>query len=146
MVRSLSDSPFSTDSSYRAAAVESKLRQLVAKLEGIDTLARVHPFVKGFDKTFYALTDEDQGAIVVGTPSEELARRTEADVAETPSTPIYTTTYYIGLEIAKPKLGKNQLRVHIRVVLIVLQKKTRMEPPQKLVLVGWTSLYRQVNS
>jgi len=87
----------------RSAAVESKLRQLVAKLEVIDTLARVHPFIKGFDRTYYALTDEDQGSIVVGNPSATLQHRTVADVEDNPNvTPIYTTTYYIGLEIAKP--------------------------------------------
>jgi len=91
------------DPPFRSAAVESKLRQLVAKLEIIDTLARVHPFIKGFDRTYYALTDEDQGAIVVGNPSEALQHRTAADVADNANvTPIYTTTYYIGLEIAKP--------------------------------------------
>jgi poly(A) polymerase len=86
-----------------SAAVESKLRQLVAKLELIDTLARVHPFIKGFDRTYYALTDEDQGAIVLGNPPEALQIRTATDVKDNPNTtPIYTTTYYIGLEIAKP--------------------------------------------
>ena len=91
------------DSPSRSAAVESKLRQLVAKLEVIDTLARVHPFTKGFDRTYYALTDEDQGSIVVGNPSEALQNRTAADVKDNSNvTPIYTTTYYIGLEIAKP--------------------------------------------
>lgn len=86
----------------RSAAVESKLRQLVAKLELIDTLARVHPFIKGFDRTYYALTDEDQGAIVVGNPPEGLRNRTADDVKDNPNaTPIHTTTYYIGLEIAK---------------------------------------------
>src|SRR5882757_2348297 len=87
----------------RSSAVESKLRQLVAKLEIIDTLARVHPFIKGFDRTYYALTDEDQGSIVVGNPSEALQHRAAVDVKDNPNaTPIYTTTYYIGLEIAKP--------------------------------------------
>jgi poly(A) polymerase len=87
----------------RSAAVESKLRQLVAKLELIDTLARVHPFIKGFDRTYYALTDEDQGSIVVGNPSAALQTRSATDVKENPNAiPIYTTTYYIGLEIAKP--------------------------------------------
>ena len=87
----------------RSSAVESKLRQLVAKLEIIDTLARVHPFIKGFDRTYYALTDEDQGSIVVGNPSEALQHRVAVDVKDNPNvTPIYTTTYYIGLEIAKP--------------------------------------------
>ncbi len=90
-------------SSSRSSAVESKLRQLVAKLEVIDTLARVHPFIKGFDRTYYALTDEDQGSIVVGNPSEALQHRAAVDVKDNPNaTPIYTTTYYIGLEIAKP--------------------------------------------
>lgn len=93
----------SDDSLYRSSAVESKLRQLVAKLEVIDTLARVHPFIKGFDRTYYALTDEDQGSIVVGNPSDALQHRTAADVEDSSNvTPIYTTTYYIGLEIAKP--------------------------------------------
>lgn len=95
------------DSPSRSAAVESKLRQLVAKLEIIDTLARVHPFTKGFDRTYYALTDEDQATIVVGNPPEALQQRTAADVKDDQNaTPIYTTTYYIGLEIAKP--GANE--------------------------------------
>lgn len=89
---------------YRAAAVESKVRQLVAKLETIDTLARIHPFTKGFDKTYYTINMQEHGEIVLGNVTPTVANRTEEEAKQLggeESQTIYTTTYYIGLEIAR---------------------------------------------
>jgi poly(A) polymerase len=90
--------------SLRAGAVESKVRQLVSKLESIDMLARIHPFIKGFDKTYYIINMQEHGDVVLGNVSPTVASRTEEEAKELQteeSQTIYTTTYYIGLEIAR---------------------------------------------
>lgn len=87
-----------------SGAVESKIRQLVSKLETVDNLARIHPFVKGFDNTYYTINMQEHGDIVLGNISSTVASRTEEEAkAQAPedSQAIYTTTYYIGLEIAR---------------------------------------------
>jgi poly(A) polymerase len=88
--------------------VESKIRQLVSKLEMVDHLARIHPFVKGFDKTYYTINMQEHGDIVLGNLSPAVANRTEEEAkAQAPDDfqAIYTTTYYIGLEIARLDTG-----------------------------------------
>lgn len=84
--------------------MESKVRQLVSKLETIDLLARIHPFVKGFDKTYYIINMQEHGDVVLGNITPTVANRTEEEAKQhqtEESQTIYTTTYYIGLEIAK---------------------------------------------
>lgn len=70
----------------------------------VDHLARIHPFVKGFDKTYYTINMQEHGDIVLGNVSPIVASRTEEEAkAQAPDDfqAIYTTTYYIGLEIAR---------------------------------------------
>ncbi|PVG00489.1 putative PAP1-poly(A) polymerase [Serendipita vermifera] len=90
-----------------AAAVESKVRQLVGKMETIETLARVHPFTKGFERTYYTTNLQEHADVLVGTIPPNVANRTEEEakaLQTEESQTIYTTTYYIGLEIARPVL------------------------------------------
>jgi poly(A) polymerase len=92
----------------RSAAVESKVRQLVGKLEITQQLERVHPFVKGFDKTYHTINSQEHGEVVLGNVPAMIANRTEEEakaLAPDEWQAIYTTTYYIGLEIKRLENG-----------------------------------------
>ena len=98
--------------------VESRLRQLVMKLELVPTLLYAHPFVKGFNQESLCFTDEEVRQVATGDIPEAVAQRTK--VQELPAESeaakekdeavqevdadkgrrtIYTTTFYIGLKI-----------------------------------------------
>lgn len=88
-----------------SGTVDSKLRQLVMKLEnsGDAMLDIAHPFVKGFEQVAYCLTEEEVRLAAQGDWTDELKARTEADVAgKEGAKTIWTMTFYIGLQI-KPK-------------------------------------------
>lgn len=90
----------------RSGTVESKVRQLVMKIEQCDGLLLAHPFVKGIDRVFYCLNDVEGRAITSGgVISPELGQRTEADIEGKPDAlRIYTTNFFIGMLIeTKPK-------------------------------------------
>ncbi|VDB97127.1 unnamed protein product [Peniophora sp. CBMAI 1063] len=84
--------------------VESRIRQLVMKLEFVDALALSHPFVKGFEKVYYCISDDEVKATGMGNISETVEKRKPEDVKDQPSVQlVYTTTFYIGLALeAKP--------------------------------------------
>jgi poly(A) polymerase len=87
-----------------SGTVESRLRQLVMKLETVDSLKLAHPFIKGFDRTSYCLLDEEFRAVAQGEISEAVAKRTKEEIEGKPGArPVYTTTFYIGLLI-EPRL------------------------------------------
>ena len=115
--------------------VESRIRQLVMKLELVENLQLAHPFVKGFDKSPTAdagAKPEDSGGTDSREPSEGDATAngslstaeasqasTEADANGRPASakaneatiedPFpYTTTFYVGLEIT-PRAGKKKV-------------------------------------
>ena len=93
--------------SYRAGTVESRLRQLVMKLEYVETLILAHPFVKGFDQVSYCLNEEEVRLVAQGEPSDAIANRKKEDLEgkEGPGAgPVYSTTFYIGLAI-EPRQG-----------------------------------------
>lgn len=73
------------------------------KLEFVDTLTLAHPFIKGFDRVTYCVSDEEVRAVAQGEISETLNKRTKADIEgkEGPGA-VYSTTFYIGLAI-EPK-------------------------------------------
>jgi poly(A) polymerase len=79
--------------------VESKLRQLVMKLEYVDSLVIAHPFIKGFDQQVYCLTDEEVRVVAEGEFSPDLLKRKKEDCDEKEGRVIYTTTFYIGLAV-----------------------------------------------
>jgi poly(A) polymerase len=94
--------------------VESKLRHLVGKLEQIESIKLAHPFNKGFDKEHQCKTEEDSEGVahgeyqVSGTQNGVITKETDlrkeengSDDSNTPEAPykVYTTTFYIGLEI-----------------------------------------------
>ncbi|RCH79241.1 polynucleotide adenylyltransferase [Rhizopus stolonifer] len=95
--------------------VESKLRQLVSKLELVELLQIAHPYFKGIDKVHYCFPMQESWDVAHGNSIH--AERTfviEGPVNEqqhidamhflTPEQkqllqPIYTTTFYIGLKV-----------------------------------------------
>ncbi|KAH8929771.1 polymerase [Atractiella rhizophila] len=87
-----------------AGTVESKIRQLVLKLEyddyGLDT---VHPFTKGFNHTHYCVDSAEANKVSDGEYPEEVVRRKPEDIEGIPSgCVVRTASYYIGLKIKKP--------------------------------------------
>lgn len=71
------------------------------KLEFVDSLHLAHPFIKGFERTFYCKTPEELDSVARGEVPEPVQRRSIAD--EKDGDPVHTTTFYIGLAI-EPKL------------------------------------------
>lgn len=89
-----------------SGTVDSKLRQLVMKLEYVESLLLAHPFVKGFDRTSYCLSPDEVGAIAQGDNSESISKRTLADIqGKEGASIVYTTTFYIGLQIEPKQAG-----------------------------------------
>jgi poly(A) polymerase len=88
---------------FRAGTVESRIRQLVMKLEFVDSLVLAHPFIHGFDQVSYCLTDDEIRSVAQGEISEAIAKRKEEDIKDKAGAgPVYSTTFYIGLMI-EPK-------------------------------------------
>ncbi|KAH9899574.1 polymerase [Cubamyces lactineus] len=86
-----------------SGTVESKVRQLVMRLEFIDALKLAHPFIKGFDAVYYCLSEEESRAVSRGEIPDAVAKRKQEEVAGKDGViTMYTTSYFIGLSI-KPK-------------------------------------------
>jgi len=94
--------------------VESKLRHLVMKLEILETIKLAHPFNKGFDNVHFCETEEEairiangeikaiDGQAGVKTVVTDLKAEQNGDVEKKEDESkfkVYTTTYYVGLEI-----------------------------------------------
>ena len=77
--------------------VESRLRQLVLRLELVDGISVAHPFVKSFDRVTLCLAEEEANDAVHGKfidrPADE-----EVDQSKVVKT-VYTSIFYIGLVI-----------------------------------------------
>ena len=86
--------------------MESRIRQLVMKLEFVDSLILAHPFVKGFDQISYCVTEEEVRAVAQGEISDVISSRKKEDMeGKEGVSPVYSTTFYIGLQI-EDKPGK----------------------------------------
>ncbi|EPY54292.1 poly(A) polymerase Pla1 [Schizosaccharomyces cryophilus OY26] len=98
--------------------VESKLRHLVTRLELVEAIALAHPFNKGFDKIHNCKSEEEANQLASGisldvTSHSADLERIAADASEQNEKedekedkklyPVYTTTFYIGLELEKKK-------------------------------------------
>jgi poly(A) polymerase Pap1 len=100
-----------SQSNDRSGTVESRIRQLVMKLEYVDSLTLAHPFVRGFDQVSYCLNEEEVHSVAQGEVSEAvMARRKEDIEGKDGAYGVYTTTFYIGLLI-EPKQGMSCLYV-----------------------------------
>ena len=114
--------------------VESKVRTLVASLENQDTIAVARPFTKGFERVHHCKDENEIDAVLNGDlkyqasdvktettdnvkdPKHTAAAQGDADGMIMPESngdltsngnqqhTIYTTTYYVGLEIAQGEL------------------------------------------
>ena len=94
------------DFAHRAGTVESRIRQLVMKLEYVDSLTLAHPFIKGFDQISYCLDDAEVRACASGDVSETVGKRKKEEIeGKEGASTVYTTTFYIGLAI-EPKQRK----------------------------------------
>jgi poly(A) polymerase len=102
-----------------SGTVESKVRQLIMKLELVPTMMCAHPYIKGFDQVSECHNDDEVRLVATGDIPEEVANRTkleelpkeeeaakEQDAAAKQATEgqeghrtIWTTTFYIGLSI-----------------------------------------------
>jgi poly(A) polymerase len=101
--------------------VESKIRQLLMRIEMVDGIILAHPFNSSFDKVHYCTTDDEAAQVATGENIRHLRAEStnlqktaivaesgmdsveNADgVAEAPKTNItvYTSTFYIGLNIS----------------------------------------------
>ena len=106
--------------------MESRIRQLVMKLEYVDSLTLAHPFVKGFEQITYCLTDEEVRAAAQGDISEAMAKRKKEDIeGKEGASTVYSTTFYIGLAI-EPKQGAGM--VFLQRGSIILTLWTQLEP------------------
>src|SRR5579859_7732801 len=102
----------------RQGFVESKIRQLLMRIEMVDGIILAHPFNSSFDKIHYCTTDDEAAQVATGETIKHLraestnlqktalAAEAGADVAEESedaalasktSITVYTSTFYIGL-------------------------------------------------
>ncbi|KAI0776173.1 polymerase [Trametes elegans] len=86
-----------------SGTVESKIRHLVMKLEYVDALKLAHPFIKGLEKVYYCISEEEAKAVARGEIPDQVAQRQKEDVAGKEGViSVHTTSFFIGLAI-KPK-------------------------------------------
>ncbi|KAM3586085.1 polynucleotide adenylyltransferase [Umbelopsis sp. WA50703] len=110
--------------------VESRLRQLVLKLELVDMLVLAHPYVKPLDRVHYCSTDQEALDAAYGVFNqattfaltegnmevnhmELLKENNENSDAQEPQEPprkVYTTTFFIGLFIEPKTAGTTGTR------------------------------------
>ncbi|KAK0190467.1 poly-A polymerase [Armillaria mellea] len=89
-----------------AGTVESRIRQLVMKLEYVDSLILAHPFIKGFDRVSYCLSDDEMHMVAQGDISDAIVKRTKQDIeGKDGCSVVYSTTFYIGLAIEPKQPG-----------------------------------------
>ncbi|KAI4528135.1 Poly(A) polymerase [Schizophyllum commune Loenen D] len=89
-----------------APNVEAKIRQLVSKLELVESLTLAHPFTKGFEQVFYCINDDEIRSVAQGEVPDIIARRRPQDIEGVESgSKVYSTTFYIGLAIEPRPVG-----------------------------------------
>ena len=108
-----------------SGTVESKVRLLVQNLEGHESVAIAHPFIKGFERIHNCKTEEEVEQAKSGsleyqvkntdsaTPADGSLKNAIADShtvnadqkanGDAKPTMVYTTTFYVGLELHKGK-------------------------------------------
>lgn len=89
-----------------AGTVESRIRQLVMKLEYVDSLTLAHPFIKGFEQVLHCLSEEELRAAAQGDVSDAVAKRKKEEIeGKEGASSIYLTSFYIGLAIEPKQAG-----------------------------------------
>jgi poly(A) polymerase len=98
-----------------AGLVESRLRQLVMKLELVENLEIAHPYIKGFEKSVVCKTEMDKTnahhGVFTSTDStqNEMNTEKEGDEAIEPIE-IWTTIFYVGIGVAPKDPNSNVKR------------------------------------
>lgn len=93
--------------------MESRLRQLVMKLEYVEALTLAHPFVKGFEQTLHCIDENEVRAAAQGDITDTVKKRTKEEIeGKEGASTVYSTTFYIGLAI-EPKPGTKALELFI---------------------------------
>lgn len=85
-----------------AGLVESRLRQLIMKLELVENLDIAHPYIKGFERTVVCRTENQRALAQRGQSPVEGISDTADESAVIEDLSILTTTFYVGLA-ATPK-------------------------------------------
>jgi poly(A) polymerase len=86
-----------------AGLVESRLRQLIMKLELAENLEIAHPFIKGFERVTLCRTEEEKknaqnGKLPEDMPSSEDNKDLKAvENGTTEPVKVWTTIFYVGL-------------------------------------------------
>ncbi|KAI8878109.1 polymerase [Backusella circina FSU 941] len=99
-------SSFSSETQLKwSGLVESRLRQLVLKLELDELLKLVHPYIKGIDQVHYCQDDDEIWDTAHGNHLKDRTFNVDENDKMTQEEktlfrPLYTTTFYIGLKIA----------------------------------------------
>ncbi|KAH9943190.1 polymerase [Epithele typhae] len=89
-----------------AGTVEARIRQLVMKLEFVDSLEIAHPFIKGLERTSFCLNDEEVHSVAEGEIPEAVAKRKKEDIEDKDGArTVYTTSFYIGIAVAPKQPG-----------------------------------------
>ncbi|KAI1796113.1 polymerase [Ganoderma leucocontextum] len=89
-----------------SGTVESRVRQLVMKLEFVESLALAHPFIKGFEQVSYCMNDEEVRSVAQGEISEAVAKRKKEEIDDHEgASAVYSTTFYIGLAVEPKQPG-----------------------------------------
>lgn len=119
--------PCSIDNAMlRSGTVESRMRQLVMKLEYVDSLTLAHPFIKGFDQISHCVSDDEVRAVAQGENWESINKRKKEDIeGKEGASTVHSSTFYIGLAIA-PKNRASAFPTAFVISLISLS------PPLKL--------------
>ncbi|KAG8921355.1 polynucleotide adenylyltransferase [Tulasnella sp. 417] len=86
--------------------VESKLHQLVLKLEFVESLKLAHPYVKGIERVAHCINDEEVSEVAFNRISDAIINRTQEEAAkESGYRTVSTTAFYIGLAISPKQRG-----------------------------------------
>lgn len=130
--------------------VESKLRHLVGALDYKATIAIAHPFPKGFERTHLVTNDQEMEAVKNGS-TNHVAKGTKTETtdetnnaahqaavqntlenaevpeptqptAEADGHTVYTTTYYIGLELKPLEPGIYSYPPFTDILISILQR------------------------
>ncbi|KAI0832715.1 polymerase [Trametes gibbosa] len=89
-----------------SGTVESKIRQLVMRLEYIDALKLAHPFIKGFSVVYFCISEEEAQAVSRGEIPEAVAQRKKEDLEGKEGViNVHTTSFFIGLFIKPKEVG-----------------------------------------
>ncbi|TIB58475.1 hypothetical protein E3P78_03924, partial [Wallemia ichthyophaga] len=99
-----------------SGAVESKVRQLVNKLELAEGIELAHPFVKGFSEVFVCLDDEEVQSAAEYNPSQAVKERSsrldeyDGKDGKDGVHRVYVSTFYVGLAIQPRNPETNEKR------------------------------------